>query len=52
MPALIFVAVLYIAMNYTLTTLAGLIERRTRRRGHTAALPATPSADEGLPVAP
>ena len=51
-PALIFVAVLYIAMNYTLTTLAGLIERRTRRRGHTAALPATPSADEGLPVAP
>ncbi|WP_409484022.1 amino acid ABC transporter permease [Arsenicicoccus dermatophilus] len=37
-PAIIFVALIYIAMNFSLTSLAHLVERRLRRSGHTAGL--------------
>ncbi|AKT51072.1 amino acid ABC transporter permease [Arsenicicoccus sp. oral taxon 190] len=46
LPAIIFVAVLYIAMNFALTSLAHTIERRLRRRGHTAGLAPAPTTDE------
>ncbi len=36
-PAYIVAALLFIAMNYSLTKVAGLVERRLSRRGHTAA---------------
>ncbi len=36
-PAMFVIAVIFIAINYCLTTLAGLIERRLRSRGRTVA---------------
>lgn len=43
-PAFIVVAAIFIAINYLLTVLAGRVERRMRRRGHTSAkaAPAAP----------
>ncbi|MCE1180347.1 MAG: amino acid ABC transporter permease [Micrococcales bacterium] len=45
-PAFIVIAVIFIAMNFALTTLAQRIEQRLRRRGHTAGLAPQPTADE------
>lgn len=47
--ALVVVALIYIAVNWTLTSLAGLLERRINRRGHTSvdAIPMTPEAASG-----
>lgn len=42
--ALVVVALIYIALNWTLTSLAGLLERRINRRGRTSA--------EAIPTAP
>lgn len=48
-PAYILAAVLFIALNYALTVLAGRIERRLHRTGHTAAhvTTAAPSLVQG-----
>lgn len=43
-PALMVVAVLYIALNAALTTIAGRVEQRLLRRGHSAAVLAVPTA--------
>ncbi|GMA21873.1 amino acid ABC transporter permease [Arsenicicoccus piscis] len=50
-PAMIFIAVLYIAINFTITTLANYLETRMRRRGHNAALPPdnTPEDKQVIP---
>lgn len=45
-PAFIVVAIIFIAMNYAMTTLAARLEARLRRRGHTAGLP-TDTDDDG-----
>ena len=38
-PAMFVIALIFIAINYTLSTLAGLIERRLRRRGRSTLAP-------------
>lgn len=45
-PAFIVVALLFIAINYAMTTLATRVEARLRRRGHTAGLAASPVDDD------
>jgi len=49
-PAFIVVAVIFIVINYALTWLAGRIERRLNRRGHTAGT--TPTAPGQAPIVP
>ncbi|XVX21063.1 amino acid ABC transporter permease [Actinomycetota bacterium] len=45
-PAFIVIAIIFIALNFALTTLAQRIEQRLRRRGHTAGLAPEPTQDE------
>ena len=47
MPAFLVVAVIFIVINYGLTKLAGLLERRLNRRGRTAggAAPGAPGQE-------
>ena len=47
-PAFIVVAVIFIVINYALTRLAGYVEQRISRRGHTAGT--TPAAPGQAPI--
>lgn len=49
-PAFIVVALIFIAINYTMTTLAGKLEQRLRTRGHTAGLAPTAGPEDGAAV--
>jgi glutamate transport system permease protein len=52
-PSFIVTAVIFIAINYTLTVLASRVERRLRRRGHTSGVvPAAPGEAPMAALAP